>query len=277
MLVASFASGSTGNALLVRAGDQALLIDAGVPIRTLTNLLHACDTTPQQVQAVLLTHEHADHAQYALAFARRYNVPLVAPAATLTALGESPDPVALDPLPVGEYGAIGVFNVQSFRVAHDAADPVGYRIQVAGVSVAIAVDLGSWNAETVTALAKADLIVVEANHARELLPLSPYPVVVRQRISSPLGHLDNTQCGQLLAQVATHGGIGDVWLAHISRRANTPQTALNDVSQTLRQAGIQRLPRMQVLPPHARPVPGGIICWQPQERWQQPGLFTGDW
>lgn len=276
MLVASLASGSAGNALLVQAGDEALLIDAGISLRSLERLLAYHGVAPAQVRAVLLTHEHDDHALSAVAFARRYRVPLVANELTLAALGEAATTAPVELLPVGECGALGRFSVESFRVAHDAADPVGYRVQTAGVTVALAVDLGSWDATTVAALSAADLIVIEANHDPALLPAAPYPAAVRRRISGPRGHLDNTQCGQLLAQIIANGAYSDVWLAHLSRHANTPQTALAGVGQVLRQAGAQRLPRLQALPARAHPAPGGVPIWQAGERWRQPHLFAFD-
>lgn len=275
MLVASLASGSAGNALLVQAGDEALLIDAGISLRSLERLLAERGVAPAQVRAVLLTHEHDDHTLSALAFARRYGVPVVTNAPTLAALGETATaPVAA--LPVGERGAIGAFSVESFRVPHDAADPVGYRVQAAGVTVAVAVDLGSWDATIVAALSAADLIVIEANHDRELLPSAPYPPAVRRRISGPRGHLDNTQCGQLLAQIVANGAPSAVWLAHLSRHANTPPVAVAGVGRVLRQAGVQRIPHLYPLPARAQPIAGGIPIWRASERWQQPHLFAFD-
>ncbi|WP_299643954.1 MBL fold metallo-hydrolase [uncultured Chloroflexus sp.] len=276
MFVASLASGSAGNALLMQAGDEALLIDAGISLRSLERLLADRGVVPTQVRVVLLTHEHDDHALSAVAFARRYGIPLVANAPTLAALGETATAAPIAALPVGERGAIGAFSVESFRVPHDAADPVGYRIQAAGVTVAVAIDLGSWDATTVTALSAADLIVLEANHDRELLPSAPYPPAVRQRISGPRGHLDNTQCGQLLAHVVATGAPSDIWLAHLSRHANTPQAAVAGVGRALRQSGVQRIPRLHPLPARAQPIPSGIPIWRADERWQQPHLFALD-
>jgi len=267
VFVVALASGSAGNAILARAGDEALLIDAGISLRAIEQLLAWHGTAPTQIKAVLLTHEHDDHALSAAAFARRYCVPLVANALTLAALGETVAAAPTAILPVGERGAIGTFTVESFPVAHDAADPVGYRIQAAGVTVAVAVDLGSWDEATVNALTAADLIILEANHDRALLSAAPYPLSVRQRISSPRGHLDNTQCGQLLAQVMTRRGSSDVWLAHLSRHANTPQVAVESVSRALRQAGLRHLPSLRALPARARPGSGGMPCWQAREWW----------
>ncbi len=273
MLVASLASGSAGNALLVRAGNEAVLIDAGLSLRAIERLLAWCGVAPAQVRAVLLTHEHTDHALSAVAFARRYRAPLVMNAATLAALGEEVSSVPHEVLPVAEQGALGAFTVQSFRVAHDAADPVGYRITANGVTLAVAVDLGSWDATTVAALSHADLIVVEANHDRAQLAASPYPLAVRQRISGPLGHLDNIQCGQLLAQVARHGAGNEVWLAHLSCHANTPQTALAEVQRELRRSGVNTSLRLRPLPRRARPESGGAPVWQPDTQWIQSRLF----
>jgi len=264
LTITALASGSSGNALLARYGAAALLIDCGLALRTLEGLLRYQGLAAAQLRAVLLTHEHGDHALSAAALARRHGIPVVCNARTRQALGAELEGVVVEELPVGQRAALGPFELQSFPVAHDAAEPVGLRLSAGGASVAVAVDLGSWSEATVAALRGADLLVVEANHDRELLRASPYPRALQQRICGALGHLDNVQCGELLARVCT-GAACDVWLAHLSAQTNSPQLARTGVRRVLDMAGVAGV-RIGVLPRQAARGPAGAPTWRAEER-----------
>jgi phosphoribosyl 1,2-cyclic phosphodiesterase len=156
-------------------------------------------------------------------------------------------------------------------VAHDAAEPIGFRIGVDGATLALAIDLGSWNDTTLAALADADLLVIEANHDRELLQASAYPWAIRQRIFGPLGHLDNVQCGELLARLYAHRS-GQVWLAHLSDQTNSPKVALAGVRRVLQLAGVSGV-ELTALPRRAQPVPGGAVTWEYAAKLEQRRLW----
>ncbi|NTU82306.1 MAG: MBL fold metallo-hydrolase [Chloroflexales bacterium] len=263
LTVTSLASGSSGNALLARCGDDALLVDCGIALRTLEGLLRYQQLEPRRIRALVLTHEHGDHTLSAAALARRYGIPVVCNGPTREAMGAELAGLPVELLPVGELAAIGPFELRSFRVSHDAADPVGYRIAAAGATVAIAVDLGSWDEATVAALCGADLLVVEANHDRELLRASPYPWAIQERIFGPFGHLDNVQCGELLSRACD--GPCDVWLAHLSEQTNTPRVAAAGVRRVLSMAGVAG-PRLGVLPRRSPRGPAAAPTWRSEER-----------
>lgn len=261
--VTSLASGSSGNALLVRCGGAALLVDCGIALRTLEGLLRYQGCEPRELQALLLTHEHGDHALSAAALARRYDIPVVCNQATRDALGDELAGLAVELLPIGQLAAIGPFELRSFPVAHDAAEPVGYRLSAGGATAAVAIDLGSWGEATVEALRGADLLVVEANHDRELLRASPYPWPIQQRIFGDRGHLDNVQCGELLARACD--GPCDVWLAHLSEQTNTPRVAAAGVRRVLTMAGVTGV-RLGVLPRRSPRGPSGAPTWRSEDR-----------
>jgi phosphoribosyl 1,2-cyclic phosphodiesterase len=271
LIVTSLASGSSGNALLAQCGAEALLIDSGIALRSLERLLAYRGIAMAQIRALLLTHEHGDHALSAAALARRYGVPVVCNAATRAALDAELSHVPVKELPVGERAGIGPFDVTSFRLRHDAADPVGFRIQAAGATAAVAVDLGSWDAGTVAALRDADLVVLEANHDRELLRAAPYPWAIQQRIYGPLGHLDNVQAGELLAHALANRPC-DVWLAHLSAQANSPQIAVRGVQRVLDLAGVTGA-HLRALPRRSVNAPGGAPTWHSASRFMQGRLF----
>lgn len=269
--VASLGSGSCGNALLVWDGVAALLVDCGLSLRAVERCLAYLGCAPERLSGVLLTHEHGDHTLGALPLARRYKLPLICNGPTRAALGEAANGVYFEELSAGR-AAIGPFEVSSFALPHDAAAPVGYRIATHEAALAVAVDLGSWNEVVVAGLADADLLVVEANHDREMLMAAPYPWPVQQRIFGPLGHLDNMQAGELLARVASDGRTRTVWLAHLSEHANSPQRAVAGVQRVLTLSGTRGL-RLTALPRRARLAPGGMPIWTAEALMRQQPLF----
>lgn len=264
LVVTALASGSSGNALLLRCGDEAILIDCGIPLRTLEGLLRYQGLEPTQIRALILTHEHGDHAFSAAALARRHRVPVVANAETLAALAADLGDLPAEILPIGQLASLGSFELSTFSVPHDAADPVGVRVRACDTTVAIAIDLGSWTEAVAAKLRGADLLVVEANHDRELLRASSYPWPIQQRIFGPRGHLDNIQCGELLARVCGRQPC-DVWLAHLSQQTNTPQVALAGVRRVLALAGATNL-RLAALPRRSARGPGGAPSWRSEDR-----------
>jgi phosphoribosyl 1,2-cyclic phosphodiesterase len=142
-------------------------------------------------------------------------------------------------LATGAATMIADIHVGSFPVSHDAAEPVGYTMSVDGWCVGIATDLGRWDDVVVNGLTPADLVVIEANHDQERLWRAPYAGVVKQRISSPTGHLDNVAAGRLLTRLGTDGRRRSAWLAHLSQEANSPQIAEQVVRGVLTLAGVQ--------------------------------------
>jgi phosphoribosyl 1,2-cyclic phosphodiesterase len=265
--VTSLASGSSGNALLIQADGAALLVDCGLPQRTIERHLRRAGLAPADLAAILLTHEHGDHALSAGPLARRHGVPVVANRPTTCALGLALEGARLHELAVGEARDVGPFAVRSFPLPHDAAAPVGYTIRVGGWCVGVAIDLGSWDDGVVEGLRAADLIVLESNHDRERLRVAPYAWPIKQRIYSPLGHLDNVQAGELLARLGADGRRRTAWLAHLSERANSPRIALDIVGSVLALAEVACF-ELHALP---RQAP---LTWESDRLLQQMELFV---
>jgi phosphoribosyl 1,2-cyclic phosphodiesterase len=265
--VTSLASGSSGNALLVQSDAGALLIDCGLPQRTIERYLRRAGLEPADLAGILLTHEHGDHALSAGPFARRHGIPLVANRPTAAALGPALDGAGLREMAVGGELEVGPFAVRSFPVPHDAAAPVGYTIAAGGWCVGVAIDLGSWDEGVVGGLRAADLVVLESNHDRERLRVAPYAWPIKQRIYSPLGHLDNVQAGELLARLGADGRRRTAWLAHLSERANTPRIALDIVGNVL------RLDEIACFDLHALPRYAPLM-WESDRHLEQMELFA---
>lgn len=262
----SLGSGSSGNALLIEHESAALLVDCGLSQRAIERQLRRYGRAPADLCAILLTHEHGDHTLSAGPLSRRHQVPVVANAPTITALGPALDGTALIEHTVGAAIEIGPFCVRSFAVNHDAAAPVGYTIAAGGWCVGVAIDMGSWGEAQVAALAPADLVVVEANHDRERLRVAPYAWPIKQRIACATGHLDNVDAGRFVARICADGRQRTVWLAHLSEEANSPQIAEKVVRGILTISGITGA-RVAALPRRA------ALVWESDRHMQQRALF----
>ena len=241
MRMVPLGSGSSGNATYVELGGQRLLVDAGLSARQLKLRLEAIGVAPVHLDAILLSHEHVDHAQGAQRFSKRHGVPLVCSAETLDALDLSPALVA-DWWPLPDTGALtlGDVAVNAFAVPHDAARPVGFTLAAEGLKVGFATDLGHVTTLVVESLKGCDAILVEANYDRARLLDGPYPWQLKQRVSSRFGHLSNEETAALLRRVVDER-CRAVVLAHLSEKNNSPTLARDVVAQALQEAGARRV------------------------------------
>jgi len=233
-------SGSRGNAILLEADGTRVLIDAGFPPRVLAARLRAVGVAPESIGAVIVTHEHLDHAGGVAAGATRYGWPVYATRGTIasgpaawSALGVPAHPIA-----VGQSFAIGTLEVLAVRVSHDAAEPVALVATASGsgARVGIAYDLGETTEALAVAFERLDTLIIETNHDPAMLRGGPYPPVVVQRIGSRRGHLGNAAGAAFIARVA-HRGLRDVILAHLSEICNTPALAIAAARSALARTG----------------------------------------
>lgn len=270
MRVVSLGSGSSGNAMLVCHDATTVLVDDGFAPRTLIARLREAGVAPEEISAILLTHEHSDHCSGARAFARRYGIPLIADPRTLNALCAQPDrhaPGAPPPerveLPVGHTLTWGTLEVMSFPVSHDAIAPCGYVLASAAWRVLIATDTGMAPPAMLEAMRAANLLIIEANHDYDRLVNGPYPQYLKSRILSPTGHLSNEQTGRALTSVLDDGPRW-LWLAHLSRTNNTPDIARAHIREALRQLGLRHI-QPQSLPHGSGPTWDSAALWNTTE------------
>ncbi len=234
MEIGVLGSGSRGNAALVRSNGAAFLVDAGLSARQITKRLETYGLHPQDLMAIVLTHEHIDHIRSAGTLARRWNLPLWTNKATYKAsrktIGETPTWMEIE---VGLPFHIGDIRVEPFSTPHDAADPFGMIFNAEdGRRVGFATDMGF-----VTNLARQRLqglqgLVLEFNHDVAMLINGPYPWPIKQRIRGKLGHLSNEDAGKLLENIVTDDF---EWLicAHISQENNENRLLLETARKAL--------------------------------------------
>jgi phosphoribosyl 1,2-cyclic phosphodiesterase len=140
-------------------------------------------------------------------------------------------------LPVGTRCVIGDIEVHAFPVSHDAVAPCGYMLSAGGCRVCLVTDSGEVTPVMLEAIARADLLILEANHDRARLLSGPYPYHLKQRILSPTGHLSNAQAAEAVLRTWRSDTVRWLWLAHLSRTNNTPNLALSSLQKKLREAG----------------------------------------
>ena len=226
MEVRVFASGSSGNCLLLSGGSTHILIDAGSSRRRIEQSLAQTDLSMREIGGVLITHEHSDHISGLKMLIKHYSLPVYAPRAVANRLrGCLPEAEpCLHIIPVNESFPLGELSVTAFHTPHDTDESVGYRVRGDQV-FALATDMGHVSEEVSSALMGADTVLIEANHDEELLRCGPYPFYLKRRILSDHGHLSNACCARL-ARMLAQNGTKRIILGHLSRENNTPSLAM---------------------------------------------------
>ena len=226
-------SGSSGNATLVEGHGTFLLIDAGLGPRSLAERLQSAGVDPASLAAVLVSHEHGDHARGAAAFSAKWGVRLCGSRGTYAAAGFGAAEIAgYDVLEAGETRAFGSVKVTSVPVPHDAAAPFAFVIASEGDRLGHATDLGHVNRSLVQAFRGCDAVLIESNYDPGLLRDGPYPWSLKERILGGEGHLSNGDVGRFLAK-----DLGEacrtVVLAHLSQKNNHPELARMAAEESL--------------------------------------------
>jgi phosphoribosyl 1,2-cyclic phosphodiesterase len=228
-------SGSTGNATLVEAGGARVLVDAGFSGRSIERRMQSAGVEPASLDAILVTHDHADHTRGMGVLARRFRVPLYLTEPTRQAcaalLDGSEDVRCYD---TAQPVRIGALEIVPFLTVHDAVDPIAVTLRdtASDTKLGIATDLGRPTASVRAALAGCHMLVLEANHDEVMLREGPYPWSVKQRIASSHGHLSNRAAGDL-ARELHHAGLTTIVLAHLSEHCNDGGLARECVAMAL--------------------------------------------
>lgn len=233
MRMCSIASGSSGNCIYIGSDRNSLLIDAGISGKRVEAGLKELDLCGADINGILITHEHSDHIKGLGVLARKHQIPIYGTAGTLKAiagtenLGEIPKELYREILPDVDF-QVGDLTISPFRVSHDAADPVAYRVECDGKAAAVATDLGVYSDYTVDKLKGLQVLLLEANHDIHMLEVGTYPYYLKRRILGERGHLSNETAGQLLCKIL-HDGLKKIFLGHLSKENNYPELAYETV------------------------------------------------
>jgi phosphoribosyl 1,2-cyclic phosphodiesterase len=233
------ASGSSGNAALLATENTRILVDAGLSMRELRKRLASIGESLEEIDAILITHEHSDHVAGLPVLARSkdvraaiYMTHLAAPAI------DWGGPPRLEPFQAGASFRIGDIEVQSFGIPHDAIDPVGYCFEAQGVRVGVATDLGYVPESIKFHLRRTNLLLLEANHDLDMLKVGPYPWSVKQRVMSRVGHLSNLHMSDYLMQDLA-SCTANLILGHLSEQNNHPAIVRMVAAEALEKRGLE--------------------------------------
>lgn len=233
MRLSSIASGSSGNCIYVGSDCTHILVDVGISGKKTVEGLSRLDVKPEELDGILITHEHIDHIKALGIIARKYSIPIYASLGTIkgikenTSLGEIDDDL-FTAIKADNDFYIKDLKIKPIRTSHDAYEPVAYRIGCENKSVAVITDLGCYDEYTVSSLKGLDAIMAEANHDVRMLEVGPYPYMLKKRILGDRGHLSNETSGRLISSVL-HDNMKGIVLGHLSKENNMPEIAYETV------------------------------------------------
>ncbi len=235
MHVTVFASGSSGNCLLISQDNTHIMIDAGISVRRISAGLTQAGISWNDIGGVLITHEHSDHICGLKTMIRQHSIPVYAPSTVANRLyGMLPGiESCLHRFSVGDVLNVSGFSVQAFHTPHDTDESVGYRVEKLSI-FALATEMGYASEEVLEGLSGADTVLIEANHDPDMLRYGPYPAHLKLRILSERGHLSNPDCAALARKLCEMGTSRFV-LGHLSRENNRPELALETVRSAVKE------------------------------------------
>jgi phosphoribosyl 1,2-cyclic phosphodiesterase len=222
--VCLLASGSKGNAIYIGSGGSRILIDAGLSGREIQGRLGSIGVSGEDLDALLVTHEHTDHCRGLGPLARKFALPVYLHPLTRLALPSLGKVGVINEFEAGDCFILKDFRVETFPLSHDAAAPVGYTVETREGKIGIATDLGIATRLVADRLRGCRVLILESNHDEEMLRDGPYPWPLKQRIRSNHGHLSNTASARLLEDLLWEG-LDAVFLAHLSEVNNHPSLA----------------------------------------------------
>ncbi len=226
-------SGSKGNSIYVSGPRTKLLIDAGLSFKATALRLQEIGVNIEDIQAIIVTHEHIDHIRGLPVFCKKLNIPICANSDTALAIasyfGAS---FRFKIFTTGEKFSFGEIDFYPFGVQHDAVDPVAFVLWIEGIKVGVCADLGFVTPSIKQHLASSDYLYLEANHQPNMVHASARPLVYKQRVLGRLGHLSNDQCAELLEEIC-HPELKHVYLAHLSSECNAPDLALEIIQRKI--------------------------------------------
>ena len=232
------ASGSKGNATYISDGETSILVDAGLSGIELQRRLTSRRLAPEDLDAIVVTHEHSDHVRGVGILSRRFKLPVYINQKTEEASSQLGSLHEIRPFECGTTFNISNLAVHPFSISHDAEDPAGFTVGQNGTTLAIATDMGIATSMVREHLKHCALLILEANHDPQMLQAGPYPWPLKQRIQSRVGHLSNSESKKLLNELQ-HENLRHVILAHLSEINNTPQKAFDEVAQALTRCNAQ--------------------------------------
>ena len=246
--ITSVGSSSSGNSYIIRADGHVLILDVGLTARSINEALSELGIKPEEVDAVLITHEHVDHVRSVRAVARKCcNAKVFASRGTIlhTPGFAHVDESRICPVGEGEIVELDSLTISTFPLSHDAAEPLGYTVEAGGRKLAVVTDTGIVTDEIYEAIRDSDMLVFESNHDVDMLMFGEYPYKVKVRIKSDFGHLSNDYAGEVLSRILEErrGKAAEplrIMLAHLSFNNNMPLFARQTIEDAFAAEGFHK-------------------------------------
>lgn len=231
----SLYSGSSGNCLFVRSKGTKILIDCGTSCKKICEGLASIDSSIEDIDAILVTHEHSDHVQGLGMVSKKFNIPVYANLETWDAMQkqkEKMDEKNVSVFKNDEDFSFKDLTIHPFSTPHDAANPCGFNIHNGKRKISIATDLGHMDNNLFSQLQESSFVLLESNYDPEILKVSKYPFHLKQRIAGPHGHLSNETAGKTISALMKKD-LKEVMLGHLSKENNFPELAYQTVAEQL--------------------------------------------
>ena len=231
-------SGSSGNCAYLETAQARVLVDAGFSPMQIRKRLAGIGRTPENLTAILITHEHSDHIQGLTGIAAKLNIPIYCNRDTKDAFEfQLKAKFNCNRFETGASFEIADLLVDTFTIPHDAQDPVGFLIHTAAGNIGFVTDLGHMTKLVVERTRVANVLVLESNHDVKMLQNSTRrPWSLKQRILGRHGHLSNEAAAEAAAQIMS-ADLRHLYLAHLSRECNKPELAHYVMAEQLHQIG----------------------------------------
>ncbi|MDR1633209.1 MAG: MBL fold metallo-hydrolase [Dysgonamonadaceae bacterium] len=239
----SLASGSSGNCYYLGTDEYGILMDAGIGIRSIKKTLKENNIELEQIMAVFITHDHADHIKSVGSLGEKYGIPIYATQKVHVGLENSKyidERLSLSRRIIEKEESVCIkdFKITAFEIPHDASDCVGYLVDYNHHKWVLATDVGHIDNTVGGYIRMANHLVVEANYDREMLRSGNYPGYLKKRISDGNGHLCNSETAEFLAaNFDLH--LKNIWLCHLSKENNHPDLAYKTVEMAMGAYGIR--------------------------------------
>jgi len=232
-------SGSAGNSAIIRTQDTCVMVDAGLSARQLDHRLEDIGMSADDLDAIVLTHEHGDHTRGLDVFLRNRQIPVFVNVRTKAVLADrTKSEIAWRLFESGASFEVGDLKIQTFYVPHDAVEPMGFVLRNGSGSLGVLSDIGHVTASVRSYLKGVDALFVEANYDEIMLQNdTKRPWSTKQRVASRHGHLSNDQTAELVGELAAEENLSKVVLGHLSRDCNSAEAATNAICEKLASVG----------------------------------------
>lgn len=235
MKVTALFSGSSGNSTLIQTKNTKILIDCGESSKRIVEALKTQEVNPEELDGIIITHEHSDHTKGLSITSKNYNIPIYANKETWEAMPKIKEKIDPDNIKMFTFSRFSIkdLDIEPFSIPHDAANPCSFNLYNKNKKISIATDIGHVNKNVIENLRNSSFVLLEANYDPDMLRYSRYPYLLKERIKGPKGHLSNDNSGEILCDLCNYG-LKNVLLGHLSKQNNFPELAYKTIEDKLK-------------------------------------------